>query len=44
MNNEPNMKLYELYFQKNHWNFFLKINENMQKIYLKVAAIFNAVC
>ena len=24
--------------------FFLKISENMQKFYFKVAAIFNAAC
>ena len=35
---------FELFYQKNHWNFYLKINENMQKLYFKVAAIFNALC
>ena len=35
---------FELYYQKKHWNFFLKINKNLQKLYLKVADIFNALC
>ena len=35
---------FELFFQKKHWNFYLKINKNMHKLYFKKAAIFNALC